>query len=157
MIKVLFEVRDDDTTWKKIREGMRKAAERGIEIRAGLLEPEASKAHGELTNGEVGVVHEFGTGHVPSRSFMREPFDSNRDKYLRMLVDAFKGIYVAQYKLPDVLVDIAREMAKDMRAAIRDGIPPPLRRGDRTPLYKTKQLHDAIRGEVVVGGKIRRR
>lgn len=47
-----------------------------VEVKAGVLGSDATKPHplrdGNVTVGEVAMINEFGTTHVPERSFMRD-------------------------------------------------------------------------------------
>lgn len=43
-----------------------------------------------LTVLEVGAIHEFGTGHIPQRSFLRSTWEDNVDKTHKVIVSGLK-------------------------------------------------------------------
>ncbi len=167
-LKPYFSVRDQNRGWKEIMRAMRSLGGGETYVRAGLIGPRAQKPHvdSQLTVAEVGIVHEYGSpaAHIPERSFVREPYDRNRDRYLSGLRVLLKAVYAGKAKLVSVLELIGSNMGADMRKAIREGIPPPLRpatvarkvakrrRDPATPLLDTRQLVNTIRHEVVIGG-----
>jgi hypothetical protein len=62
-------------------------------VKAGLIGERAQQKHvgTDLTIAELGHVHEYGGGNVPERSFIRAPYDANKERYfsgLRMLLRA---------------------------------------------------------------------
>jgi len=59
----------------------------------GIQGSQAEVAHGEYgTNVEIGSVHEFGSrdGRIPSRPFLRQPFDEHQSKYQKDFVRIYQ-------------------------------------------------------------------
>lgn len=101
------------------------------------------------TNAEIGYIHEFGLG-VPRRSFLREPFESNHDRLVRMQQQIFKAAAVGQIAPSSVLPLIGESAVSLLKNNIRDGISPPLSpttvalKKSSTPLIDTGQLLNSI-------------
>lgn len=140
------------------------ATEMAKHVKAGILEPEASKIHDEnswrdkpATIGEVAAYNEFGTETTPERSFLRTPFEANLDKYRAQIERDTPAVMEGTMSAHQVLQDIGDEMVLDMHDAIDAGIPPPnadstiARKWSDTPLRDTDTLRDAIRAEVGEG------
>jgi len=51
----------------------------------------------------LGAIHEYGMGHMPRRSFLRQPFDLKRDQLSKVLVKAFKLVAEGKYSAKDAL------------------------------------------------------
>jgi hypothetical protein len=70
---------DDDTDFKI--EGLDKLLKAlkspSASIRVGILGKGGARSAGKQTNAGIGRVHEFGLGHCPKRSFLREPLADN--------------------------------------------------------------------------------
>ena len=156
-------LKETDKGWKALVQSLSVLKHGDSYARAGVIGKQAEAAHeGGLTNGELALIHEFGTadGRIPSRSFMRAPFDANKSRYIEMLRKLLKAVYEGKATVPQVLGIVAMKMASDQQAAIRAGIPPPLklktiaRKGSSKPLIDTGQLIRSITGGVVLkGGK----
>jgi phage gpG-like protein len=52
---------------------------RDYEVRIGIFGNKAQRKKGEVTNPELGAIHEFGLGRVPKRSFLRMPLELKSD------------------------------------------------------------------------------
>jgi hypothetical protein len=81
-----------------------------------------------MTNVVLAAIHEFGTEHVPERSFIRSTFDKNREEYLGIMRKLVPAIYEGKTSAQHVLNIIGMKMKWDMKNAILEGsgIPPPL-------------------------------
>lgn len=42
---------------------------------------------------EVGAIHEYGLGNVPKRSFLREPFNNNKDEINKTITTQFNQVF----------------------------------------------------------------
>lgn len=126
-----------------------------IEVSVGIHEDKGAEAHGELTNAELGAIHEFGLG-VPQRSFIRGYFDE-KEAELQEFADAALARILDG---ADPLVEAGRmglRLESGMKERILARIPPPLapstraRRGeDAVPLVDTSQLIGSIGSKVTV-------
>lgn len=134
---------------------LRKGAETVVAV--GVQNPEAAEAHpnSDLTVGELAAVHEFGSGLVPSRSFVRSTFDDNRSKYEQALKKS--GREILKNRLTNVegpLLRVGEVAKKDMVRKIEAGIPPALsaataaKKGSDLPLVDTGTLIDSITAKV---------
>jgi len=156
---VKFSFTDKDRGWAalvKLR-GQRGAAKAGI---VGTKASEIREGE-ELTNAELGLVHEFGSadGRTPMRSFLRESFDVNREKYVEHAKRLAIAIYEGKIFIRDALEVLGMEAASDMQALIRTSIPPPdapatvRRKGSSTTLIDSAQLIGSISSAVDMGSK----
>jgi len=119
-------VKDDDRGWKELRKGLK--AMGGAEVKAGLVGEKAEAMHGGsgLTVADLGLIHEFGGGKVPERSFIRSSFDANLSKYDRLLTALERAVYAGRSAVKGALDLLGSTMASDMKAHIRAGIAPAL-------------------------------
>ena len=98
---------------------------------------------------EYAAANEFGTATIPSRPFMRQTFDKNRDKYLRLMQAATVRIN-AGTKPVDALMPIANEVRNDYILAIQSGAfkanaeSTVDKKGYNAPLVETGQMQRAI-------------
>lgn len=148
-----FKTTVDDRAWKQLRKRLPGIAK--VKIRVGLVGSEAEQTNGEsnLTNAELGMIHEFGApaAGIPARSFIRRTYD---DK-----IDELKGMQLKLSKmLLDDKLDVARAFAilgewgaNAIKATIVQGkVEPGLkpqtiaRKGSSKPLVDTAQLVNSI-------------
>jgi hypothetical protein len=127
--------------------------------RAGILAPDAEKPHparADLTIAEVGYVNEFGTQHVPERSYLRSTLKRERDLLVTQLRGAAYKIVFQQTGPRAALQEVGRVFAERVRATIAEGVQPEnaprtieLKGQDHT-LQDTGALLHAISHDVVV-------
>ena len=105
----------------------------------------------ELSLLEVAVVHEFGAGHVPARSFIRATIDERRGDIAKLQLAVAKQVLAGRITAQQGLAQIGAKVASWMQARIVAGIAPPLsartlkRKGKKTtPLILTGQLRGSI-------------
>ncbi|KKM68182.1 hypothetical protein LCGC14_1463370, partial [marine sediment metagenome] len=119
----------------------------------GIQDSAAAGDHDGITNANLAAVHEFGAPSVgiPSRSFMRAPFDANLDKYTRFMSERAHDL---RRSFRIILGQTAQLVKSDMIRAIDDGLVPPLRpatverKGSSKPLIDTGQLKQSITTKV---------
>lgn len=124
-----------------------------LEISVGIHEDEGATSHGELTNAEIGAIHEFGLG-VPERSFIRGYMDERQAEIEQAQEAALERILDGA----DPRVEAERlglKLEAGVKERILARIPPPLaestkkRRGENAvPLVDTSQLLGSIRSKV---------
>jgi len=124
-------------------------------VTVGIHKEQGSKTHGNATNIDVGVFHEFGLGHVPQRSFVRGWVDSEISSIVTVISSPdVKKALVSKQKIP--LERVALTLEAMMRARIVRGIRPELsaqtiaRKGSATPLIDTGQLVNSISSRVKI-------
>lgn len=86
--------KNNDTPWRELR-----AIVKGVQnvaLRVGIVGSAATKPHagGDLTNAEVGAIHEFGApaAGIPERSFVRSTFRVRRAELAQVQAAAAKAI-----------------------------------------------------------------
>lgn len=102
-------------------------------------------------------ANEFGTDTIPSRPFIRQTFDANRAKYLKMIQAA--GLRVGPGLKPtDALMPVANEMRNDYILAIQSGKFKPNapstvdKKGFNAPLVDSGQMQRALNIRITAGG-----
>ncbi len=134
-----------DRGWKKIQKQFAKNTQ-GEAVLIGVqgnAATEQDPQHGNLTNVQLGAIHEFGKGNVPERPHFRTTFDENQKKYQKELENMAKRISDGASIEGELL--LLGEMArKDILDKINSQIPPPLaeatveqKAGEQTPLINT--------------------
>jgi len=133
-------------------------------VGAKALEPSAD---GRITLGEEGLINEFGSkdGHVPQRSFLREPLSNNHPLVFRLGTRMVQRIVDGEMTAAEAADAFGAELAQVSRNAIDTGIQPnnaPAtidKKGFDHPLVETGNLraaigHQTVRetGEIVEGG-----
>lgn len=114
----------------------------------------------ELTNVEIGAIHEFGSPaeRIPERSFLRSTMKLNRAAYMRTLRATVRDrVLQGKATMVQVLNAMGARIANDIKNRITQGagIPPPLspqtiaRKGSSRPLVDTGQLVNSITWAVV--------
>lgn len=122
-----------------------------VKITIGIHEEDGDRSAEDVTNVEAGYYQEYGT---PERSFLREPFDSKKSKYVRNASQLYGQAFSGIRNIRDVPELIGTEIRDDLKANLKDGIPPPLASSTQaqrdkkgqgsTPLLATGQLVRAI-------------
>lgn len=87
-----------------------------------------AKAKKPMTNVELGIIHEFGTGRIPARPFIGPAFAKNRASYIQTLKTLVKlSVYSGKMSYDRALGIMGLRMAADMKNYVTAGppIPPP--------------------------------
>lgn len=104
---------------------------------------------------EVAIVHEFGGGHVPARSFIRATVDERKSDILKLQRAVLLRVVDGSLTEAQGLAQIGAAVAAMVQARIVAGIDPPLapstiaRKKSSKPLIHTGQLRSAITFAVV--------
>jgi len=124
-----------------------------MEVTIGIHEGEGGVSHDGLTNAELGAIHEFGTGDIPQRSFIRAYIDEHEGEINAWLSEAADELITggdAQQEADR----IALQLESGVKDRLLSGITPGLsdatkkRRGDSAvPLIDTSQMLGSIRGK----------
>jgi hypothetical protein len=100
---------------------------------------------------QVAIVHEFGGGHVPARSFIRATIDEKRAEIHAEQIKAARAVIAGKVTPEVALQRLGAFVVGLVQARIAAGIAPPLaastlrRKGRKsTPLILTGQLRSAI-------------
>lgn len=150
-IKMNTRVIDKDLGWRRVIK--QASIKRHVEV--GIRGEEDPRRAGQLGNVELGAIHEFGLGHVPERSFIRDPIDNNLAKYRKLTRVLGRSVYTLKTTLIQALNVLGLRVQADMRKAINNGLEPGLadvtiaRKGSSKPLVDTGQLKASITYKVV--------
>jgi hypothetical protein len=114
----------------------------------------------DTPNDEIAIVHEFGLGHVPQRSFIRAWVDENEHGIRTKLGQVAAAATVRrEISWGDAMKQFAAYCARGMRDRIRRNIPPPLadetvrRKGSSLALVETEQMINSIASEITYEGQ----
>lgn len=139
------------------------AAARDMRVKVGIIGGEKDeRTDGELTNTEIGIVHEFGAPEagIPERPFIRPTLEVHGHEYRKMIRDGLASKVLKGQMTAERLFNIVgMKAAADIKARIREGIDPPNadstveRKGSSTPLVDTGQLINSISWEVTKKGE----
>ena len=130
-------------------------------IQVGLVgeKAETPTSDGRLTLAEAGVINEFGSsdGHVPRRSFLRDPIHREEPLVIAELAQAAHDIALLRATAEVAYDKVGRRMALVVADAIVDGIPPANadatveKKGFDEPLIDTGDMLAAVGHRVVRG------
>ncbi len=111
----------------------------------------ARRTSGKLSLLEVAIIHEFGAGPVPARSFIRATLDEKRGEILTLQVALAQQVLLGKITPEQALAQLGAKVASMCQARIVAGIAPPLaastlrrKKGKTTPLILTGQLRSSI-------------
>lgn len=148
-------ITDRDNGWRAMLERAHELAKKGPLVKVGILDdapkdvaPGSSPSAYTLV--EVAAVHEFGSEHVPQRSFLRATIDSKGAELKRLLNVVATNAFQGKTTLKQGLGQVGAKAAAWVQRAIAQGVPPPLaestiaRKGSSKPLIDTGQLRSAI-------------
>ena len=141
----------------KPKDAVKGSASKKARIRAKV----AAKSGATKTLLEIAIIHEFGGGHVPARSFIRATMDERRDDIAKLQVAVARQVLAGALTAEQGLAQIGAKVASWVQARIVAGIAPPLAastlrqkrrlsgKGKETPLVLTGQLKSSITFAVV--------
>jgi phage gpG-like protein len=120
-----------------------------------------SPDHGDMTNVELGAIHEFGTrdGRLPERPMIRQTFDGNVSKYKKEMDRIGKEITAGKNVEGELLL-LGEEFKNDIMKSVRNdefagwaestiAAKELLGKAGGVPLWVTGQLMNALTTEVV--------
>lgn len=130
-------------------------------IAVGVLGGEALQKHpdADITIGEIAAINEFGTGHTPSRPFIRDTM-RNTGWVLGIMSEAAKSVIAKKRTVKSALNRAGRKLADGIRMTVLEGVDPP--NAEATVEWKghgdtliglTGALYDAITHKIIPGGK----
>jgi phage gpG-like protein len=111
-----------DRGWSKILKAIGKL-EKGRASSVGFQGNEAelqAPDHGDMTNVELGAIHEFGTndGRIPSRPMLRSTFDKKQKEYEAEMVRINKKVTAGESVEDDLLL-LGEQFKGDILDAVR--------------------------------------
>jgi len=116
-------------SWKKALEPYRNSGR--MQVKIGVLEG-ATYPDGTPV-AAIAAVHEFGTAHVPARSFMRSTLAAKKESWGKGLAYQLK----ASGNVKTALTALGEVASKDIQKAIEDGLSPKLK--DETVAAKIRR------------------
>lgn len=122
---------DRDRGWNRIKgalQGKKSAALIGI-----LADDDDRSDDDTWGNAAIAAFHEFGTGEVPQRSFLRAVVDANRARYKQQLRQGLQHVIKGGATVDGVLEQLAETVKKDVQDRL-----------EALGLVETGQLKDAI-------------
>jgi hypothetical protein len=152
-----------DRGWSKIVKNTTKAKDgRGVAVGfQGDKGELVSSEHGDMTNVELGMIHEFGTkdGRIPERPMIRQTFDNKKNNYIKGMKRIGKDLTGGK-KVDGELLLLGEEFKNDIIQSIRNNEYAPwsdftimakeaLGKSGGVPLFVTGQLVNALSTEVV--------
>jgi len=148
-------ITDRDRGWKALlKRTSHMARQRGVTVGVHSGEGAAPSGDSELTVLDVATIHEFGLGHNPERSFVRDFADEKRDEVKAAEKKIARAVTKGSQNLEDGLERFGLWIVSEMQARIRAGIAPPndpvtiARKGSSTPLINFGQLVGSITHKV---------
>lgn len=157
------EIKVSDHGYRQLLENVAAAKGQTL-IRAGIFAgpPRHAErgAQGEqLSNAEIGAIHEFGLGHVPERSFIRGTVDAEQNAIHERLRIVGRGLFKPRSEVKHEAMLFGEWFVGKMKERIRQGIEPAdspetvERKGSSTPLIDSGQLWGSLTYDVKQGGR----
>jgi len=126
----------------------------GVPAGADARKPKEGEKGEPATMAEVAFYNEFGTEHIPERSFLRSTVDANAGKYAKLYEKLMGAVFEGKLTVRQAMGLLGEKARADVRKTIRSDVPPPnapatLRRKKSTKtLVDTGQLSQSITYEV---------
>lgn len=148
-------VTDTDRGLKLLLRNLKDVA-KGRALTVGVHGPEGEARHEDpggksnLTVLDIAVIHEYGLGFNPERSFIRDWYDSKRSEHEAKLAAIVTEVLKGTYDIDTGLGRLGALFQGEIQARISAGIPPPLSpitiawKESSTPLINTGQLRSSI-------------
>lgn len=143
---------------KGLREILKLVTDSGrLVARVGVLDPQASQVHplrNDITIGEVAVINEFGTEHVPRRSYLKRTVQHRREE-IRTAMGSMAARIVEGAKPRAELQNFGRRFVGEVKHTIESDVPPPnapmtiKEKGHDHTLIHTLTLLESISHDVV--------
>lgn len=124
------QIKTDKRGLEALKKTIRKLQAAPSHVRVGLLgdSKKNSRKGDGLTNGQLGLIHEFGTSTIPARPFLRPTINANADRYNQILANIAKRALDSKGSTRDRdLGLLGQAAAADVKNFITQGkpIPPP--------------------------------
>lgn len=135
-----------------------KSVSAGMEVHIGIQGKEGEKVEGGITVLELGIIHEFGLGHVPSRSWLRGWFDSSEARFVGLIQKGMTRVIAGEIPMESLANALGLKGVAEIQERISAGIPPALKaetvrqKKSSIPLIDTGVLRASITFRVVPKG-----
>lgn len=139
-------VEDIDKGWEKIK----KSVELECVALVGVQSDGEERDDGSVQNIDLAMIHEFGSpdAKIPERSFIRSSFDNHIHEYSRMLQVGAGKIIDGDMSMEQVVGVLGEKVLSDIKTGMDEGIPPPLKYREGTPLVDTAQLKNSLQVKI---------
>ena len=142
-------INDDKREQRKL-EAILRRTKKHEHVAVGILQDEPHDEQFSML--DLAMVHEYGSPkqNIPARSFIRATCDAKRKEHVELIRKFQHKILRGHITARQALTQIGEVVAKDMVAAINEGIEPSLelatikRKGSSKPLIDTGRLKGAI-------------
>jgi hypothetical protein len=91
----------------------------------GVLSSTAER-DGEINNAALAMIHEFGSGRIPERSFLRSTFDAKQGSWLKLATRVLRAVAADKLSATDALSLVGERMKADIKHTITNKIEPGL-------------------------------
>jgi len=128
MARMKIKISDKDKGWNKLMSQFLSKTQAATVDTGILVETDGPKMNlkGEATNSslmEVAIANEFGTSTIPSRSFIREPFDRT-EGYVKLRKSLWKRVINGEIDLSQALHILGSATVKSFQKTIKNVILP---------------------------------
>lgn len=140
-------VKDIDLGWKRIKGELKLIDKSYTQIG---IQKDAGTENGQSI-AAIGAYNEFGTGNIPSRSFMRSTFDEQRTKIKAIIEHQYSRILKGEITVKKALGLIGEYMEGEVKKKITTLKTPPndprtiAMKGSSNPLIDTGRMRASIR------------
>lgn len=116
--------------------------------------PKATNGNGNRSNAYIAMIHEFGLGHNPERSFLRSTMNEQHAKYADLLANTIPQAIANGMTAYDAYARLGTVASNDVKLKIVNGTFTPLsaktiaRKKSSKPLIDTGMLRQSISYEV---------
>jgi hypothetical protein len=116
--------------------------------------PASAKELDGTSTAFIAAVHEFGSEHVPERSFMRTSLEANRNKRKALNEQNLKKVLNGGITIDAALGQLGLMASSDIKEQIKNGSFAPLkeatikRKGSSKPLIDTGQMRQSVTYEL---------
>lgn len=123
------QLQDVDRGWRRLRRLFDNYERRGSYAKVGLLGSEAEEDRGDLTQAEIGAVHEFGSedGRIPRRSWIGSAFDDVQEQLVALARELIVAVVDGRTTIERALAILGTKLAAEIKKKVTtgDSIPPP--------------------------------
>lgn len=108
------------------------------------------RPEGDISNFELAIIHEYGTDHVPERSFLRRAVLNNQVEFSSLVQRLVHSVFLQKKTMPQVMRELGEWGVEKTKQTILDGVPPPLdantirQKGHAQPLVETMRLFTSV-------------
>lgn len=143
---------DIDKGWKRLGMLVHNIPPKYVDV--GVMAKHDARSD-EVGNVALALIHEYGLGNVPERSFIRDTIDDGKTEYMVFIKQLAWQIIAGRITKTIALTLLGAKVEADMKDTVEAGIMPELseqtiqKKGSDLPLVDTGQLINSIDYEIV--------